>query len=263
MLPRPVIGYLAEVISFLYTKSQLEVLCLQFDVQPQGANKLEMALNLCYKCPEDREIELIERVIKDYRDFSLDDARIEAIRYYEGFDPEVRFRGLLRALETEMLYQVNEDGKLSPIVEQEVKERLLEERAFVKEKLENLGLYEEARLYSQAISQIHLNPIGALTSFRVILEHLIESFLLESGRHSTGTMRDKIMKLKEIAILHETKKANLEPDVVYDLYSMLSEYGAHAKNLSQELTTYLYQWSIVTLAFLLRRYESVKKMSEG
>ena len=67
------------------------------------------------------------------------------------------------------------------------------------------------------------------------------------------------MKLKEIGILRETKKTNLEPDVIYNLYSMLSEYGAHAKNLSQELITYIYQWSIATLAFLLRRYESVKK----
>jgi len=50
--------------------------------------------------------------------------------------------------------------------------------------LENLGLYEEARLYSQVISQIHLNPIGALTSFRVILERLIDSFLIESGKTS-------------------------------------------------------------------------------
>jgi len=263
MLPRPVLGYLAEVISFLYTRSQLEVLCLQFDVEPQGVNKLEMALNLCYKCPEDREIELIERVIKDYQEFSMDDARIVAIRYYEGFDPEVRFQGLLRALETEMLYQVNENGKLSPIVEQEVKHKLLEERAFVREKLKSLGLYEEARLYSQVIFQIHLNPIGALTSFRVILERLIDSFLIESGRHPTGTVRDKVMKLKEIGILRETKKTNLELDIIYNLYSMLSEYGAHAKNLSQELITYLYQWSIVTLAFLLRRYESMKKICKG
>ena len=258
MLPLSVRGYLAEIMEIIYTRSELEVLSMQFGVSPEGRNKLEVALNLCKKCPQERINELIERVISDFRHFM---SRYNYDVVIFGKDPKVRFQGLLRAIETEMFYQIGDDGKLIPIVEKEVKEVIKEERSYITRELEKLGLKETVRLYNIALATFPSNPIGSLSILRLVLEHMVEYFLERSGRKAEKiiSMREKIEKLKTINILRETRKKDLEVNVIYGLYGMLSEYGTHLKEIMPETLTYLYYWSIITIAFLLHRHKEKNK----
>lgn len=120
MLPLDVKAYLSDLMEKTYSRSALELLANKFGVEPNGMNKLQIAQDFLSKVREQREKELIGRVIYDARKRAdLDEEVCELLSEFE------------RILESTLFLKVDENRNVVPIVEPLIKPDMGKERGFL------------------------------------------------------------------------------------------------------------------------------------
>lgn len=249
MLPLDVRASLAELIENVYTRAQLELLANKFGIEPRGNNKLTLAKDFLSKLPKDREKELIEKVILDARRARWNS---DVCRILPEFE---------RVLEGSMLCSVDKDGRVTPIVEPSIKPDIEKQKGLIEQQMEELNFNLAYKHFRDALKTYKASYPGSIALFRNSLQALVEGMIREQRKKLCGGFKDNVVKLTEIGVLKKLEKKE-EVEAVYALFKMLSHYGSHPEDVTEEVVNFLYPWTISSLLFLLKRYKKFSHVGE-
>lgn len=238
MLPLAVRAYLVDLLQ-VYSRRELENLVNKFGIECKGISKFEIAKNFLSKLPEGRESELIEKVISkvgrrgEFR---------ELIRDFE------------RALSSELLWEIDARGKVSPLVEPLIKPDVDKEKGSIERKMEEFNFQLAKKEFKDALNIYKISYQGSFALFRNSLQELVEEIIRRGRMEPPKKFEDATAMLTEIGVLKKLEKKE-ESNAVYALFKMLSHYGSHPQEVTDEVAIFMYLWIISLLSFLLKRYE--------
>jgi hypothetical protein len=246
MLPIEVRAYLAELMERTYTRTQLELLAEKFGATGLGRNKLLLAKDILSKISEEKEKELIQKVILDAR-------KLDAMKEIEESLNEFE-----RILESALFLRIDESGNIVPIVEPSIKPDFEKEKGYLEQMMKKYGFQLANSHFRQALETYKTSYPGFVALFRNSLQALIGEMIEQKGEQSSPVFTDNITKLVKVGILKRTEKGE-EVKAVQSLFGMLSHYGSHPEYVTDEIAQLLYVWTISTLSFLIKRFEKVSE----
>lgn len=132
-------------------------------------------------------------------------------------------------------------------------------------KLKNNGFTQLASDYKKAYDGYLTNPRGSVGSVRSVMEGLVVAILTQKGLNPTQILKDNLTKLENNSVINEIdntdcprchyKKRDSEFNTAYDTYSLLSHYGSHPGELTDEVSEYLFIIGSAFINFIIKRYE--------
>ena len=234
---------MSELLENTYTRTEIENLANKFGVIAFGRNKLQLAKDFLSRLSERRENELIERAVSDAMKRSeWNESLIENLEEFA------------RILESTMFYRLDERGKIVPIVEPSIKPDLGKEKGFLERQMEKFGFDLALSHFEQALNTYKVSYPGSIALFRNSMQALIEKMIKQRGERLLPVSTDNIGRLVRIGVLKKLERKE-EVRTVESLFRMLSHYGPHPEEVTEEVANLLYVWTITTLSFLLKRYQ--------
>lgn len=250
MLPLDVRACLSDLMAILYTRTQMELIANKFGVMPEGPNKLKVAMDFLSKITSERELEVVQKVVRDAREIIM----------LGGYNRDVvqeKLSELERTLEVSMLMYVDSAGNISPIVETSIRPDVEEQKGYLQREMTELGLTLACSHLTQALETYRVSYPGSIALFRNSLQALVEDILRKRGITPLKVFTDTIRLLTDVGVLKRTERDE-EIKAIESLFRMLSHYGSHPENVTEEVANFLYLWTISAFSFILKRYRQTE-----
>lgn len=164
-------------------------------------------------------------------------------------------------LERTMKIRVDTDGNIEPLFDE-----LKDIPSRIPKKLRDMGFDNESADYEKAYKGYQNNDKGSISTIRTVIEGVSKSIVQSKGitvydQMATFIQLEKLGILKEIDKKQCSKcgfrKKDLELLNAYNIYSLLSHYGNHTGELTNELAEYLFISASSFIWFLIKRYEKI------
>jgi hypothetical protein len=179
--------------------------------------------------------------------------------YDEDFSKEVR-EGLSSILEKTMNYSIDEYGRVVR------KFPLLEEKGdIIASKLGEFRFSDSLKAYNDAFDVYGSSPKASLGLLRVAIENIIHDILKSLGSSTTNNQKENFKRLKELELIRELdsqecanchhRKRDHEFNHAYTLYGLLSHYGSHKKQVTDDIADFLFTSTATLIWLLVIRYE--------
>jgi len=246
MLPLDVRACLSDLMSVVYTRTNIELLANKLNIEPAGENKFKVAMDFVSKLSGANELKVVQRVVQDAR-------RYISVSDYEGAAEE-KLRELEMALEVSLLIIVDSDGVVVPVVEESIKPDMEKGKSYLKTEMTKQGFNLSTSHLIQALETYKVSYPGSIALLRNCLQSLVEEIIKRRGITPLRVFTDTIKQLVDAGILKETERDE-EPKSVEALFRMLCHYGSHPEFVTEEVASFLYLWAISTFTFILKRYE--------
>lgn len=244
MLLTEVKAHLTGLLMKTYTKGDMRLLAGKLGIPSlQGIWKRHLAEDLLSKVPNDKENELIQRVICDARKLRANEEINEALAELEPI------------LETMLHIKVDKNGRIVPTVEPSIKLDFEKEKGFLEEQMKKHGFKLAHSHLRGALDTYKTSYSGSIALFRNSLQALVEEIIKLKKEIPFSGFADNLRKLIKLGILKKFEKDE-EYDSIYSLFKMLSHYGSHPEYATAETAQFLYIWTISTLSFLMKRFEA-------
>jgi len=250
MLPLDVRACLSDLMAIVYTRTIMELLANKFGVMPEGENKLKVAMDFLSKIPPERELELVQKVVRD--------ARETVARGGYGSDlVHEKLGELERVLEVSMLMYADSHGNISPIVETSIRPDVEEQKGYLQREMTELGFTLARSHLTQALETYRVSYPGSIALFRNSLQALVEDIVQKRGRTPLRVFTDTIRLLTDVGVLKRSERDE-ELKAIESLFRMLSHYGSHPEYVTEEVANFLYLWTISVFSFILKRYRQTE-----
>ncbi len=246
MLPLDVRACLSDLMSALYSRTNIELMANKLNIEPEGENKFKVAMNFSSRISGANELKVVQKVVQDARKYII-------VSDYDGAVEEKLFE-LEMALEVSLLITVGSDGVVSPVVEESIKPDLVERKSYLQTEMTKQDFTLAAAHLTQALEIYRVSYSGSFALFRNCLQSLIEEILKKRSITPYSAFTDAIGQLVDAGVLKETPRKE-EPKSVEALFKMLCHYGSHPEFVTDEVANFLYLWAISTFTFILKRYE--------
>jgi hypothetical protein len=238
---------LSDLMCVLYTKSELEILAHKLNTRAAMYSKFEYAMDFTAQILDTDVLSLIQKVVQDARKLNAK----------KGFVSEIvlkKLADLERALATSMLIAIDEKGTVSPVVPESIKPNLFEKEYFLYTEMLKREFTLTNQQYDKALGTYRKNPAGSYPLIKISLVSLIQEILKSKRKTPQDSFVESLKQLAELGIF----KNEEEIKSVEALYGMLQYYGSYPENVTQEVSSFLYLWTINFFTFILKRYELSK-----
>lgn len=246
MLPLDVRACLSDLMSALYSRTNIELLANKLNIEPEGENKFKVAMDFLSRISGANELKVVQKVVQDARKYIR-------VGDYEGAVEE-KLGELEMSLEVSLLIIVDSDGVVLPVVEESIKPDLEERKSYLQTEMTKQGFTLSASHLTQALETYRVSYPGSIALFRNCLQSLIEEIIKRRRITPLNVFTDAIKQLVDAKVLKETERGE-EPKSIEALFRMLCHYGSHPEFVTEEVANFLYLWAISTLSFILKRYE--------
>ncbi len=247
MLSLQVRTCVSDIMCVLYTESELEILAHKMNIKAAIYSKFGHAMDITAQILDADGLRFIQKVVQDARKLNVQ----------KGFVSEIvleKLADLERALATSMLIAIDEKGMVSSVTPESIKPNLFEKQYFLYTEMQKREFTLTNQQFDKALDTYRTNPAGAYPLIKISLESLMQEILKRKGRTPPDSFDESIKQLAELGIL----KNDEEIKSVDALYGMLCYYGSHPESVTEEVSSFLYLWTINSFTFVLKRYELSK-----
>jgi hypothetical protein len=244
MLSLQVRACLSDIMCVLYTESELEILAHKMNIRAAMYNKFQYAMDVTAQILDADGLRFVQKVIQDARKLNVQ----------KGFVSEIVLEKLVdleRALGTSMLIAIDEKGIVSPVVPESIKPNLFENEYFLYTEMQKREFTLTNQQFDKALDIYRKNPAGSYPLIKLSLESLTQEILKSKGKTPPDSFDASIKQMGEFGIL----KNDEEIKSIEALYGMLRHYGSHPEVVTEEISSFLYLWTINSFTFILKRYE--------
>jgi len=245
-LPLDVRACLSDLMSSLYSRTNIELMANKLNIEPEGENKFKVAMDFSSRISGANELKVVQKVVQDAHKYII-------VSDYDGAVEE-KLIELGMALEVSLLITVNSNGVVSPFVEASIKPDLEEKKSYLHTEMTKQGFTLAASHLEEALETYRVSYSGSIALFRNCLQSLTEEILNRRSITPYRVLIDAIGQLVDARVLKRTDK-NEETKSIEALFRMLCHYGSHPEFVTEEVANFLYLWAISTFTFILKRYE--------
>lgn len=157
-------------------------------------------------------------------------------------------------MERTMQCSLDENLNIIPIFDSSLE--IQEKQTFIEKKLDEFGFRDTLSHYKGAVKVYNANKKGSVALLRPALASLVNNILKAKNERVLSNHKDNLVKLRNIGILKEIENYDNEVEYSYALYGILSNYGSHEDEVTEELANFLYTSATTFIWFLINRYES-------
>lgn len=183
MLPLEVKACLTELLEKVYTKTQLRRLANKFGIVLEGQWKRHLSEDLLSKIPEEKEKELIQKVILEARKKTVLEDVKESLEELERF------------LESVMFLKVDRSGEIIPIVEPSITPDMDKEKGFLEQQMKDYGFEMASRHFRDALATYKTSYPASIAMFRNSLQALVEEIIRQKGERPLPVFTDNMQML--------------------------------------------------------------------
>lgn len=253
-------GYLADVIAKNNALGEIEIIGMKVGLDPEEIESLSYSDSFGIQHNEDSAMYIVE---------NAEDSGL-LIKAVFGAVERLHFDEIYTELNSimERTMQCRMDGELNviPILEPNLK--ILEKETYIERKLKDFGFTKALTNYKSAIKTYKTDYKGSISLLRSTFESLVDEIIESKGESLKSNQKDKLAQLEEFGIIKEIdtqhckqcqyKKRDSEFNYSYDIYSLLSHFGAHSELIKKELANFLFTSTLAFIWFLINRYENME-----
>jgi hypothetical protein len=251
-------GTMAEFASRALSNEKLGILAMKLGVDPTKItpawSKRQKALFIFENMSENH----LELAIKSIIDSS------KKATWDEDLSTEL-IPSLNYVLERTMKCKTNENGELLPIFDPALGIEL--KQTYIEKRLAELGFNKSLIPYQDALKIYSLSSKGSISQLRVTLEDLTNEILRNKKVTPHKNFNNRLEQLRDLRVLNEIdtiqcptcnrRKQDSEFNYAYDFYALLSHYGNHPSDVTEEVADWLYTSTSAFIWFILKRYEKL------
>ncbi len=160
-------------------------------------------------------------------------------------------------IRTTLNLEITDNGEVQPIFPDDVQTK---QRLYIETQLQNLGFTSPLSDLQQAFQIFFASGRGALDLLRSSFENLVKEIIHNLTSSTFSNFRTYLVQLrvKNVLIHHPSNSyPDIEADISYNLYSLLSVYGAHGTHSDNDMYYILFIETIGWIYLILKRYEAL------
>jgi len=158
---------------------------------------------------------------------------------------------------TTLNLELTDNGKVQPIFPDDIQTT---QRLYIETQLQNLGFISALSDLQQAFQIFFASGRGALDLLRSSFENIVKEIIHNLTSRTFSNFRTYLdqLRVNNILIHHPSNPhPDIEANISYNLYSLLSVYGSHGTHSDNDMYYILFIETIGWIYLILKRYEAV------